>query len=135
VSAAPSGLAYSTYLKAWQQAYPGSLPRDLGNNVWDSVMIASLAMTYAHSTNPTVWVHDIMKVTNPPGTVCYTYPTCVALLKAGKKINYDGASGPDNYNRNHNLFGAWSVARFSTSGVLQTVYTVSAAKIAAYAKK
>jgi len=134
ISAAPSGPAYTTYLKAWEAAYPGSVPRDLGNNVWDSVTIAALAMSYAHSSNPSVWVNDITKVTNPPGAACFTYPTCVALLNAGKKINYSGASGPDDYNSNHNLFGAWSVARFSAAGVLTTIYTVSAKQIAAYAR-
>ena len=55
-------------------------------------------MTYAKSTDPKVWVNDILKVSNPPGVQCYTYATCVTLLKAGKKINYQGASGTDDFN-------------------------------------
>ena len=62
-------------------------------NEYDSIVIASLAMTMAKSTDPKVWVKDVTKVSDPPGTVCGTYTTCVALLKAHKKINYDGAAG------------------------------------------
>ena len=47
------------------------------------------------------------KVTNPPGTACYTYSSCLALLKAGKKINYEGASGDLDYNKYNNTFGPY----------------------------
>ena len=48
------------------------------------------------------------RVTNPPGTQCYTYTTCLALIKAGTKINFDGASGPLDYNQYHNVFGPYA---------------------------
>jgi hypothetical protein len=46
-------------------------------------------------------------VTNPgPGkTVVYTYPAGVAALKAGKKIQYVGATGVIDFNQFHNSFG------------------------------
>lgn len=55
-------------------------------------------------------------VTNPPGTMCYSYGSCVKLLKAGKKINYEGASGSIDFNKYHNTFGPYApfVAKAST---------------------
>ena len=53
----------------------------------------ALADDYAKTTNGTTVAHDMTKVTNPPGTACYTYASCLALIKAGTKINYEGASG------------------------------------------
>lgn len=74
---------------------------------WDGIMVAALAMTMAHSTNPTVYNKYMADVANPGKgkTVVYTYAQGVAALKAGKKIQYFGASGLINFNKWHNSFG------------------------------
>jgi len=61
------------------------------------------------------------KVTNPPGTKCYSYASCLSLLKAHKKINYEGASGSIDYNSYHNTFGPYApfVANASTGNEVQ----------------
>ena len=57
----------------------------------------------------------------------------MAALKAGKKINYDGASGKDDYNQYHNVAGSWDVVQFDPAGsMLHTVSTVSEDQIAAW---
>jgi hypothetical protein len=71
------------------------------------------------------------KVTNPPGTACYTYPTCLNLLKAGTKINYEGASGSLDYNAYNNTFGPYGAFQSSPSGVEQQVSVMSASALAA----
>ena len=57
------------------------------------------------------------KVTNPPGTACYTYASCLTLLKAGTKINYEGASGNLDYNKYNNTFGPYGAFQASTAGL------------------
>jgi hypothetical protein len=67
-------------------------------DVYDGVVFAALAMTAAKTT---VWINKVTYVSNPPGVKCYTYASCVRLLKPGKKINYEGASGPEDFNQYH----------------------------------
>jgi ABC-type branched-subunit amino acid transport system substrate-binding protein len=103
---------------------------------YDSVVIASLAMTMAKSTNPKVWVKDVVKVSNPPGTKCYTYVTCVALLKKHKDINYEGAAGDDNFNKYHNVFSGFQILGFDASlNNVQKAYVTPAQLAAVIAKE
>jgi len=59
----------------------------------------------------------------------YDYKTALADIKAGKKINYDGASGNMDYNQFHNVFGPYQLVKANLSGVEQVVGTVSAAAL------
>jgi branched-chain amino acid transport system substrate-binding protein len=80
--------------------------------------MAALAMTAAKTTNARVWVNKIKAISNPPGAKCYFYSQCVALLKKGKKINYEGATGPEDFNKFHNVLGtgtSHSLTRLETT--------------------
>jgi len=56
-----------------------------------------------------------VKVSNPPGIQCSTYPACVRLIKKGKKVNYQGASGNDDFNKYHNVFSGFQMIGFDSS--------------------
>ena len=96
--------ANTAFLNAYQKVWHTRTPLPASPAMYDAVVIAALAMDAAHSTNPTVWRPYITKVSNPPGTKCYTYPSCAALLNKHRKINYQGASGNENFNVHHNVF-------------------------------
>jgi branched-chain amino acid transport system substrate-binding protein len=113
--ASPSGDAYSHFLNTYQKVWHTKTILPTTFNEYDSIIIASLAMTYARSTDPKVWVRDVLKVSNPPGTKCYTYSSCVSLIKARKKINYEGASGNDDFNQYHNVFSGFQMVGFNSS--------------------
>ncbi|HVC83251.1 MAG TPA: ABC transporter substrate-binding protein [Chloroflexota bacterium] len=130
--AAPNGPAWSHFVQDYTSVYKTKQPLDLSDNMYDAVIISALAMTAAHSTNPTVWVHKIITVSNPPGTACYTYASCVALLKAGKKINFEGSSGPEDFDQYHNVYGGWEVVQFDQAQNLHTLYSESASMIGSY---
>ncbi len=131
--AAPAAYApaYNEFLAAYKGQWNTSKPLPASPAMYDAVVIAALAMTAANSTNPHVWVKDITKVTNPPGTPVYTYAQGVALLKQGKKINYQGASGPLDFNQYHNVFSGFDVQQFDASGNLHTVLSISSNQVAA----
>lgn len=132
-AATPSGPAFQEFLSVYKTVHGTTKYLPSSPSVYDGVVIAALAMTYAHSTDPTVWNKDVLKVSNPPGVQCYTYPSCVKLIKEGKKINYQGASGPEDFNQYHNTFGSgWTVVKWTTSGGLVPVYTVPPSVIARY---
>lgn len=113
--ASPSGGAFNHFLSDYQKVWHTKTILPTTFNEYDSVVIASLAMTAAKSTNPKVWLKDVSKVSNPPGVQCTTYPTCVRLIKKGKDVNYQGASGNDDFNKYHNVFSGFQMVGFDSS--------------------
>ncbi len=113
--ATPSGAAFNHFLADYQKVWHTKNILPTTFNEYDSIVIASLAMTYAKSTDPKVWVKDVIKVSNPPGIQCGTYAACVRLIKQGKKINYQGASGNDDFNKYHNVFSGFQMVGFDAN--------------------
>lgn len=113
--ASPSGGAFNHFLSDYQNVWHTKTILPTTFNEYDSVVIASLAMTAAKSTNPKVWLKDVSKVSNPPGVQCTTYPTCVRLIKKGKDVNYQGASGNDDFNKYHNVFSGFQMVGFDSN--------------------
>ena len=74
---------------------------------YDGVIAVALAMVAANSTSPAVFNSYISKVANPGAgkTVVYTFAQGVAALKAGKQIQYFGATGTIDFNQYHNSDG------------------------------
>jgi ABC-type branched-subunit amino acid transport system substrate-binding protein len=77
---------------------------------YDAVQITALAMTEAKSTKPTDYNSFIPKVTAaaPGALVVHDYADGVKAIKAGKTIQYVGASGPLIFNQNHSAERAFS---------------------------
>jgi ABC-type branched-subunit amino acid transport system substrate-binding protein len=77
---------------------------------FDSVTIMALAMVAANSTSPKTYNSFITKITNPSSgaTVVHNYAEGLAALKAGKTIQYVGASGPLVFNKYHNAGRAFT---------------------------
>ena len=129
----PAGPAWQYYTQQYQKVWGTSQPVTLSQNTYDSVIIACLAMTAAHSTDPTVWNSYVKKVAEGNGEVVTTYKDGVAALHAGKTINFNGASGSDDYNQYHNVAGSWDVVQWDPAGTtLNTVFTVSEQQIASW---
>ncbi len=127
--------AYNHFLADYQQVWRTTTILPTTFNEYDSIVIAALAMNYAGSTNPKIWTKDVIKVSNPPGTKCGTYASCLALLKKHKKINYEGAAGNDDFNQFHNVFSGFQMIGFDSSlnNVLRG--TVSPAQLASVVAK
>ncbi len=70
-----------------------------GAQVYDAAILAALAATAANSTDGTAIAAKMTEVSSG-GTACSSYKDCLALLKAGKDINYEGISGPVDMNSN-----------------------------------
>jgi branched-chain amino acid transport system substrate-binding protein len=129
-----TGTANSAFITLFNKLFPSQKaagPLANANYAYDSVISLALADDYAKSTDGTTVAHDMTKVTNPPGTACYTYASCQSLIKAGTKINYEGASGSLDYNSYNNTFGPYGAFQATASGVEQLVYVMSAPALAA----
>lgn len=116
------GAAYDAFGKAMTaiKANPFQAKNPFVAATYDGAMAFALAMDMAKSTAPSVWVKDIPKVTAPSSgaTVVKTYAQGVAALKAGKTIQYVGASGAMAFNQYGTANRPYAVWAFtpSTSG-------------------
>jgi ABC-type branched-subunit amino acid transport system substrate-binding protein len=129
-----SGAASSAFLNGFSALFPSQKavgPLANANYAYDAVISLALADDYAKTTAGSTVAKDMKLVTNPPGTPCYTYATCLALIKAHKKINYEGASGSLDYNQFNNTFGPYGAFVSSTSGTEVQVTVMSAAQLGA----
>ena len=129
-----SGQATSAFTDLFNKLYPSQKttgPLANANYAYDAVISLALADQYAKTTNGTTVAHDMTKVTNPPGPACYTYSSCLKLLKAGTKINYEGASGSLDYNKYNNTFGPYGAFQSTTAGVETQISVMTASALAA----
>jgi ABC-type branched-subunit amino acid transport system substrate-binding protein len=121
--------ANAEFMQYFNQDYKGQQPLASATYSYDATIALALAIDKAGTTDGPTYAKDIPLVTSPPGTVVYDYKTAMADLKAGTKINYDGASGNMDYNQFHNVFGPYELVRSNLAGVEQVVGTVSAAQL------
>ncbi len=110
-----SGPAYGAFQQSMTsiKANPFAAHNPFVAATYDGVISFALAMDAAKSTDPSVWVKYIPKVTEPSSgaTVVSTYAQGAAALKAGKTIQYVGASGPmifNKYNTANRPYAVWA---------------------------
>jgi branched-chain amino acid transport system substrate-binding protein len=139
VPSSPAVSAYNTGIKHVAGHLPSPLAQWL-NNSWseanyDMLIAFALAMTASKSTDPSVANQWVTKVTEPGAgkTVVYSYAQGVAALKAGKSIQYIGASGPLKFDAWHNSFGNQSMVRSTPGGAVVSSVTITASRIEALA--
>ena len=128
--ASVTGGGNDAFTKIFTALHPGQQPLANANYAYDAVVSLALAQTYAKSTDGDAVSKAMTKVTNPPGQTCSTFAECLPLLKAGTKINYEGASGSLDYNQYNNTFGPYGAFVSDDKGSEQQVATLSAADLA-----
>lgn len=126
------GTGASEYAKLYAQDFNGKKPIILSNNGYDATNIVALAMMEAKSTDPKVYEPFIEKVANGPGTKVYDFKTAAAAVQAGQQINYQGASGPEDFNKYHNVTGAFEADTFDTSGNLKPIAQITPQELLGY---
>lgn len=100
---------------------------------YDAVVLASLAMTAANSTDPKVFAPEIAKIANGGSgtTDVETYAQGIAALKAGKHIHYIGAGGLILFNKYNNNAATYQVVKYSSSGQVVPGATITPQQISA----
>ncbi len=96
---------------------------------YDGVLLMALAATATKSTSPSVWNATIPSLTTPGAVEVHTYAEGLAALKAGKKIDYVGATGIIAFNQWHNSGGGFEIAAYQSNGNLNLVDSISAAQL------
>jgi ABC-type branched-subunit amino acid transport system substrate-binding protein len=126
-----SGKANDAFTQLFHSVFKGQQPLANANYSYDAVISLALAQLAAKSSNGHKVAAEMLKVTNPPGTACYTFASCKKLVQAGTKINYEGASGSLDYNQYHNVFGPYGAFQVDTKGNEHQVKLLSAKALAA----
>jgi ABC-type branched-subunit amino acid transport system substrate-binding protein len=125
-----SGKASAEFTKDFNSMFAGQQPLANANYAYDAVTSLALAQEAAKSSDGTKVAAEMKKVTNPPGTACFSFADCKKLVDAGTKINYEGASGSLDYNQYNNVFGPYGAFQVDLKGNEQQVHLLSAAALA-----
>jgi branched-chain amino acid transport system substrate-binding protein len=132
---APSSLdvaAGTAFTDAYAAEYGSTPPLPFMREIYDAVYLVALAAEKAGSTDPTAMRDALRDVANPPGETVGPgtdgYATAVSLIADGKDINYEGAAGPVDLDKNGDvLIGAietWHVDAAAQDLVTDAVYKV-----------
>ncbi|MFH1329236.1 MAG: ABC transporter substrate-binding protein [Actinomycetota bacterium] len=65
-------------------------------STYDLMIITALAVEQGGSYLASDWAPAMFEVTDG-GTKCYTYADCLAMIRAGTDVDYDGVTGPGSY--------------------------------------
>lgn len=126
------GTAATEYAKFYGQVFNGQQPVTLSNDAYDGMNMIALAILEAKSTDPSVYVSDVEKVANGPGTDVYDFKTGAADIGKGETINYQGAGGPDDFNHYHNVTGAFEAVQNDGTGNDKTLGQITPQDLLGY---
>lgn len=66
-------------------------------STYDLMVQTALAVEAGGSYKASDWAPAMREVGDAPGEMCYTYTDCLALIRAGKDVDYEGITGPGSY--------------------------------------
>jgi len=118
---------------AYQKKYGGK-PVELANYGYDAMNVMALAWQKAGTTSGSKVFQAMHDVAGGPGTACSTFADCSNLLKAGKAINYEGASGPVDFNQYGNVAAGFEAVKVDTAGNAQVMMDIGAKALEPYLK-
>jgi ABC-type branched-subunit amino acid transport system substrate-binding protein len=124
--------AGTAFEAAYKAEYGATPPLPFMREIYDAVYLVALAAETAGSTDPTAIRDAIRDVANAPGEMVAPgtdgYKAALTLLADGKDINYEGAAGPVDLDKNGDvLIGAieeWHVDAAAENLVTDAVFKV-----------
>lgn len=108
-------------LEQFKQLYTAKFDRDPGvydPNSWDAAAVLVLAAEAAKGTTGAALKDKIREVANPPGEEVTDVCQALSLVREGKDINYQGASGSVDFNDNGDVVGSYDVWTITDDGKL-----------------
>lgn len=127
--ATPTGVGIEKFNKLFHEKYKHD-PYVFSTNAYDSVFLIALAIDKAGQSGPVTGTSirdSIRDVANPPGEVVTVdeFAKAKELIRQGKDINYEGASGSLDYDKNGDVYapvGTWEIKKGTiTEGNLYSV--------------
>jgi ABC-type branched-subunit amino acid transport system substrate-binding protein len=123
-AAKAGGVGLQAFTDRYQGAYNRS-PEIYDPNTWDAAALLVLAAEAAKSTQSTALQPQIRAVSNAPGEEVSEVCQALTLLREGKEINYQGASGDLELDEWGDVPGQYDVWQIQKDGTLTIVETIA----------
>ena len=123
--AANSNQKLANWFKKHYKAKFGEMPpKPYIDTAYDAVVLMSLAMEKGGATTSEAIYKNLRAVADPPGIKVgpWNLRKAFRLIKEGKKINYEGASGSCNFNKYGDVPGSFEVWKFSNGNIKTVKY-------------
>ena len=118
------GKALAALTKLWQSKNNQS-PGEYVPQAWDAAALLTLAAQAAKSNTGEGIASKIQEVSNAPGTEVSDVCKGLELLRQGKDINYQGASGNVDIDQNGDVVGVYDVWQVTNDGKLTAIDKVT----------
>jgi len=118
------GKGLEAFSKLWQSK-KGAAPAPYTPHAWDAAALLVLSAQAAKQNTGVGIANKIREVANGPGTEVSDICEGLKLLKNGKKINYQGASGNVDVDQNGDVIGVYDVWTVGEDGKTKTIDKVS----------
>jgi branched-chain amino acid transport system substrate-binding protein len=113
----------ATFPARLEAAFPGT-PTIFSAQKYDCLMVTVLAAQAAQSADPAVFIAEVGNVTRG-GEKCSLFEDCFNLLMTGADIDYDGASGPLDFDEsNEPTIGTYDIFLYDAEGNTTTLSQV-----------
>ncbi|HIK08439.1 MAG TPA: ABC transporter substrate-binding protein [Trichormus sp. M33_DOE_039] len=119
------GKALEAFTKLWQSKKGGSSPGEFAPQAWDASALLVLAAQAAKENTGTAVASKIKEVSNAPGVEVTDVCEGLKLLREGKDINYQGASGNVDVDANGDVIGVYDVWAVQDDGKLKVIDKVT----------
>ena len=121
------GPALDTFQKQYRQTFKRE-PSVYDPNTWDAAALLVLAAEAAQETTGPAIRDQLSAVANGPGQDVTDVCEALALLREGKPINYQGASGTVDLNPQGDVTGSYDIWTVDGQGKLQVSDTIEIAR-------
>jgi branched-chain amino acid transport system substrate-binding protein len=122
----PAGKAFHAL---WNSQVHGAKPyTGFEGTAFDAANVAFLAAMRSCSASPPIFRKSLIPISGPPGkkVTFVQMPLAIKLLLAHKKINYEGAFSPVNFDKNGDITSAvYEIWRYEGNGNISTLKLIT----------
>lgn len=118
-----AGPSYETFKQNFRAEY-GIEPTTYCSNSYDAAVVVALALEKGGEATGTAIRDNIRDIANAPGEEVTDIGEALKLIREGKEINYQGASGEITFDENGDVFGVYCVFSIADDGSVELGETI-----------